>query len=792
MPNNNISTVKLTRLKDEDKLPTASAIKTAAGVQHTRIQYDGGVQPTQGAGANRTTSGGLSLGGAAAAASTGRPTPGDTRTDSFDHSSPYYFYGSMSEEVLHRYLDRALEADIVSNPYWFDVPEPNLGENGPSYKWGYSPLDPYPADNVPFLFDPHYDHRRMLDMIINTGAKLVTNMCWINTDNTAPWNPFEYTIKTFQHDCEWLHSKDPEIIIGVAIAEWLPKSVLNVPIPPYEIVHKFYPSGRPSGSSYFDPSQMFVPAKPGSGLGSYNSHIDLSKSESQMWYYYLATRFIDAGCENIHFGDLFIGCCRNDEGNRNLWWLMELIREYARTHARRKLVLLDTHCVIDRNEQNYDKPEHYLYAWYYDPDPVNPAPDWKRQLIFDFHSLGAYYVRNPIRQSDCEDGPHDNTVYNIANQSAVLPVILKWGHGLLNRSKGGRSPLGWYCSHNPNLVHFDQGGGGTIYMGSACDTPDKGDTESTFDNYYFDNTSWFIRQQPSERRAIIIYTYYKIKCLDPYSHFAMPGRHIYSNRYYVEGGYNDDLKHTYDFFNSHNVIKEEQVIKNTWQGVYTGPDGWSLYNFTLNNVANCSDFDLMPKSTLHDPDITNIYPLPESNLIRAGADKMYFISYDNNIRGYVHIDGTYNGGDWIEVDVRLIARDLYGTDTHTQVKPRPNADCMAASPDGRTLLYIGVDGYIYGYKVHSNFDYEYFSFMKAEMQAQNITAVGCLIYPTTDSIYYIASYPSYLHENRIHGFQKSSGVWQTTSPTYSAYNNGQSMESQARAGGALTYVRLEA
>jgi len=51
------------------------------------------------------------------------------------------------------------------------------------------------------------------------------------------------------------------------------------------------------------------------------------------------------------------------------------------------------------------------------------------------------------------------------------------------------------------------------------------------------------------------------------------------------------------------------------------------------------------------------------------------------------------------------------------------------------------------------------------------------------------TYPDFNDENRVHGFQKSSGVWQTTSPTYAADGiYGQKIVSQTKAAGALTYV----
>lgn len=141
--------------------------------------------------------------------------PIDFGKDSFvKHTSPYEFYGSISEEVLHRYLDRAMQVNMLSQIWWDESIMP--GSEGPQYGPGYDP-----DSNVAPLFDPNYDHGKMLRMILKTGTKFVfDNMIFYPDDD---WDYFNWTLKTLKHDNLFLHAHDPEIIVSASLSEFLPK-----------------------------------------------------------------------------------------------------------------------------------------------------------------------------------------------------------------------------------------------------------------------------------------------------------------------------------------------------------------------------------------------------------------------------------------------------------------------------------------------------------------------------------------------------------------------------------------
>ena len=69
---------------------------------------------------------------------------------------------------------------------------------------------------------------------------------------------------------------------------------------------------------------------------------DVTRIETQLWFFYLAGSYINLGCEALHLGQVrLIGMA--DPDLKEWSGLLARIRAYARKHARRHLVLLDAH-----------------------------------------------------------------------------------------------------------------------------------------------------------------------------------------------------------------------------------------------------------------------------------------------------------------------------------------------------------------------------------------------------------------------------------------------------------------
>jgi len=216
-------------------------------------------------------------------------------------------------------------------------------------------------------------------------------------------------------------------------------------------------------------------------FNNYSSIPDISRVSTQMWFYFLATKYIDAGCEALHLGQAE-KMAKNDPGNANWWKLLKMIRAYAAT-KNRGLVLCDAH----------------TDGMYFTP-AKDSIQDQEKQLLFDFHSLPARFDEF----GDCTSKRH-----------AVIIRTYPDKH-MYNRSKGGRNPLGWICSENPYLVEVDNWGIQDV-VGCAYPTPED------YTVYGWDEISWFGVQSESHRNEIIEYTYWRVRCLDPHGTFQVPG-----------------------------------------------------------------------------------------------------------------------------------------------------------------------------------------------------------------------------------------------------------------------------
>ncbi len=761
------------------------------------------------------------------------PTPIDTICNPliFDTSSPYYACGSMSEEVMHRYLDRVLQMSQISkpgNPVSVSAKNDNIDTSaqGTIYSNLYSPdwwdldlqqVPTYFPPNDTSLYDETTEHGQLLRFIINSGAKFVWDMAYFwdgnlisNKSDPSTWKDKKkwvngkqilemlggqlqdktfsigWTLCTLKADIDYIHEYDPEIICGASLSEVV-SNIQGIQIPDY--VWLLFTGTLPASPQYFKSIEMLSLA---GELGYYvagngsSDHANITKVQSIMWNYFLATKYIDAGCEHLHIGDAFT-INRDDHhyfGNNYLWLLVKEIRNYAKTYARRGFVLIDSHTGVTANTPDAQ------FGFYYDPNPSKPLPDFERQLIFDFHSAAielkrfsnnsAYTCHDGITQEFSSSAPvfDYKTKFGTADQRVKLP----YGYYLLDNSWGGLNPQGWYCSHNPVFLTLDNG-----------DNSDNCGCNFNVDDgtYGFEDTSWFANQSGEKRNLILEYLYYKIKCLDVYSHFVMPGRIPIHTENKING-----LSSMYSAFEtkipipdppyqskSLGIIDNNQYlrIEAIWNNAFKCPLDWGVHNFTIENVA------------------ANFYNInPDTCLVRIGDDKLFYIGTDKHIHGYVRINNGYNGGTWWGVSPTYASYYYY---SFLGMPANAHSD-LVASPDGTRLLYIGEDGYIYGFYIQDLWHYEYITEFKVMMQLANIKADfflygtkplnSNLIFPTNNTIFFIGTKhgagTSAEDQHRIHNFHFTGTDWNLVSPTYLArFFYGQSLSDQMQASGGLTY-----
>ena len=234
----------------------------------------------------------------------------------------FSFNGSISEKVLGNYLSRSLQLVMFGKDL--------------------SLADEY------------------VRVIVSTGAKLVIR-------SYTPWssNGEEYQyIGNFKSVIDQAHGLDPDIIFEASIYETVSKGVNEILIPK-DVLEAF---GQTVETRYFNYDHMIF--QDGTFVNQWGTDFsvpDITQLETQMWIYHRATMFIDLGFESMNMAQAYL------VGYKDKDWkcyqkVLQMIREYARTHARRGYVLING----TRSEFSKD-PQDYI------------TPDG--QLLFDFHNM---------------------------------------------------------------------------------------------------------------------------------------------------------------------------------------------------------------------------------------------------------------------------------------------------------------------------------------------------------------------------------------------------------------------
>ncbi len=303
------------------------------------------------------------------------------------------------------------------------------------------------------------DNVRMLKAV---GAKFIgRSLClWAGEANLLR------NLERARQELPQVRAADPDMILQACIFEIVTTQVEQVPVPDWV----FTAFDLPVEKRNFRYGQMLYPD------GRFKDHWrkgqsvpDVSQLETRLWFYFLAASFIDVGCEAIHFGQTEL-MNRNDEHLDYYAQVLTLIRTYATQHARRHMVLCDSHV---------------------------PSGGLLRDghLLMDFHSF-------PLRIKEVPDRP----------QEAILK--LGFSDGIYCRSKGGLAYSGWSCEHLPYLVEIDnwgvsrqpgQAGAGGIWV------------------WGYDEITWFAHQPQAYRERWLRYARDWVSQTDPNGHLEMPG-----------------------------------------------------------------------------------------------------------------------------------------------------------------------------------------------------------------------------------------------------------------------------
>jgi hypothetical protein len=339
-------------------------------------------------------------------------------------SASYRFDQTISREVLEHYLSRAITMEGLLN--------------------GRGDLE----DNV-----------RMLKGL---GAKFVgRSLClWGGEANLLR------NLERARQQRPAVHAADPDMILQACIFEIVTTQVEQVPVPAWA----FAALGQPVETRNFRYAEMLYPG------GRFKDHWragqsvpDVSRPETKLWFYFLGVSFIDVGCEALHLGQTEL-MNRNDPQLDHYAQVLTLLRSYAARHARRHLVLYDSHV---------------------------PSGGLVRdgQLLMDFHSF-------PLRIMELPDKP----------QEAILQR--GFSDGIYGRSKGGTTFSGWSCEHLPYLVEIDNWG--------VSKQPGQAKAGGIW-IWGYDEITWFAHQDPSYRSNWLHYAHDWVRRTDTNGHLQMPG-----------------------------------------------------------------------------------------------------------------------------------------------------------------------------------------------------------------------------------------------------------------------------
>ncbi len=357
----------------------------------------------------------------------------------------FFFDGTIDKEVLCNYLSRSM---TVSD-----------GLNGcPDYCSSETEgTDEFVQCN--------------LRMILNTGVKYAGRA-------GCNWEVCPAAINDLVNVKAYIdqaHAVDPDILFEACIFECIATKLNGIPVPPWA----FEAFGLTPENRNFRYDEMLFPD------GTYVDHWepgcsvpDITRQETRIFFYFLGRSYIDAGFEALHMGQVhLIG--RNDAGWKYYTQLNDMLRAYAKSHARRHMVLINshTHGIIDANGM----------------------------LMFDFHE---WPMRGKVPEGSVKHKP---------TEEHPLELVLEVGYGdaIYQKSMGGKTYSGWSCDHLPYTVEIDNYG----------IEPDRLN-DPVAPHWGYDEISWFAHQPASYRHKWLKYAHDWVRGTDPVGHFMMPGVRI--------------------------------------------------------------------------------------------------------------------------------------------------------------------------------------------------------------------------------------------------------------------------
>lgn len=300
-----------------------------------------------------------------------------------------------------------------------------------------------------------------LRAIKNLGVKFIGRASGV-------WEPDlddEEHFRKSKYLADRVHEVDEDIILQACIFEAVYRHIENFKVPAY-VLEAF---GLPVEERGFRFEKMRFPQKPqGFIWGEDGALPDINELETRLWFYYRATRYIDAGYEALHMGQIHLYTA-NDRGMEKMSELVQMIRDYARVHARRHKVLLDAH-------------SHGISI--------------RGKLLLDYHAM-------PF------------TRYPVLDRKGEKLVLVREGF-----SEGGENPNGWSAETMPYLMEYDNWGGKVVEDFEQYSYEER----AWFDWWGYDQIGWFANQDAEGQKQFLEYTYKWTAINNVNAYFEIPFR----------------------------------------------------------------------------------------------------------------------------------------------------------------------------------------------------------------------------------------------------------------------------
>lgn len=324
----------------------------------------------------------------------------------------------------------------------------------------------------------------LLRLIGNVKPKLVTDAItqWGGGVSWEPWQmDWQTHLNRARHTVEDIKNIDTEIIVQAAVNELVDDALINaIGDVPQWVFREFglLPENRKFSKAamrFEDFSSNPEHSWSGSGIVP-----DISKLETQMYFYYLGVSYINTGCESIQFSQVKLMNNQSDDGTH--WGkVFDRLRAYGDRIPKIRFVLITGHTTGMKQKDG--------------------------TLIFDFHS-------SPLRPSENGYGRNEN------GGGCFIDDAQCWeGRGkIYKQSLGGLTPSGWQCAELPGLVFLDNWGPdvtqGGEPAGAGCN------------QYHWDEISWFALQDEAYRNEWLKYANDRIKYLDSNIYFSLPVKRV--------------------------------------------------------------------------------------------------------------------------------------------------------------------------------------------------------------------------------------------------------------------------